>query len=333
MTHTEDSAMPLPRREFLRLTAGVIALPATPFPAMAQAYPSRPVRIIVGVPPGGPIDLSARLVGQWLSDRLGQPFVVENRPGAGGNIGTETVVRAPPDGYTLLLAFAAAAINASLFERLSYEFIRDIAPVASINHIPLVLVALPALPVRTVAELIAFTKANPGKINLATPGTGTAPQVAAELFKMMTGIDVVTVRYRGTAGALTDLLGGQVQVMFDAVPTSIEHVRAGRLRALAVATARRLEVLPDVPTVAETVPGYEASGWCGVCAPKNTPVEIVDKLNAEVNAALADPRIKARLADLGAIAFAGSPADFARFIATETEKWAKVIRFAGIKPE
>jgi tripartite-type tricarboxylate transporter receptor subunit TctC len=325
--------MRIPRRNVLHLAAGAAALTALPRAARAQGYPNRPVRIIVAVPPGGPIDMSARLIGQWLAERLGQPFVVENRAGAGGNIGTEVVVRAPADGYTLLLAFASSAINASLFENLNYNFIRDIAPVASINHIPLILEAHPSFPARNVGELLAYAKANPGEANLATPGTGTAPQVAAELFKMMTGVDIVTVRYRGTAPALIDLLGGQVQLMFDAVPTSIEHIRTNRLRALAVASRTRLDVLPDVPTVAETVPGYEAAGWCGVCAPRNTPHDIVELLNREVNAALADSRIKARLADLGATPFSGSSQSFAAFIAAETEKWAKVIKFASIKPE
>jgi tripartite-type tricarboxylate transporter receptor subunit TctC len=321
------------RRTVLRLAMGAVALPALSRLASAQAYPSRPVRIIVAVPAGGPIDMSARLIGQWLSERLGQPFIIENRAGAAGNIGTEAVVRAPADGYTLLLAFAASAINAALFDNLNYNFIRDIAPVASVNHIPLILEAHPAFPVRTAGELIAYAKANPGKVNIATPGTGTAPHVAAELFRMMTGVDIVTVRYRGTAPALIDLLSGQVQVMFDAVPTSIEHIRANRLRALAVAAKTRLEVLPDVPTVADSVPGYEAAGWCGLCAPRNTPREIVDLLNREVNAALADPKIKARLDDLGATPFAGTAGDFAAFIAAENEKWAKVIKFANIKPE
>jgi tripartite-type tricarboxylate transporter receptor subunit TctC len=321
------------RRTVLRLAMGAVALPALSRVTSAQAYPTRPVRIIVAVPPGGPIDMSARLIGQWLSERLGQPFIIENRAGAAGNIGTEAAVRAPADGYTLLLAFAASAINAALFDNLNYNFIRDIAPVASINHIPLILEAHPAFPVRTAGELIAYAKANPGKVNIATPGTGTAPHVAAELFRMMTGVDIVTVRYRGTAPALIDLLSGQVQVMFDAVPTSIEHIRTNRLRALAVATKTRLAVLPDVPTVADSVPGYEAAGWCGLCAPRNTPRDIVDMLNKEVNAALADPKIKARLDDLGATPFAGSPSDFAAFIATETEKWSKVIKFANIKPE
>jgi tripartite-type tricarboxylate transporter receptor subunit TctC len=321
------------RRTALRLAISAVALPALLRVASAQAYPTRPVRIIVAVPPGGPIDMSARLIGQWLSERLGQPFIIENRAGAASNIGTEAVVRAPADGYTLLLAFAASAINAALFDNLNYNFIRDIAPVASINHIPLILEAHPAFPVRTAGELIAYARANPGKVNIATPGTGTAPHVAAELFRMMTGVDIITVRYRGTAPALIDLLSGQIQVMFDAVPTSIEHIRANRLRALAVATKTRLEVLPDVPTVADAVPGYEAAGWCGLCAPRNTPRDIVDLLNKEVNAALADPKIKARLDDLGATPFAGSPSDFAAFIAAETEKWAKVIKFANIKPE
>jgi len=321
------------RRTVLRLAMGAVALPALSRVTSAQAYPTRPVRIIVAVPPGGPIDMSARLIGQWLSERLGQPFIIENRAGAAGNIGTEAAVRAPADGYTLLLAFAASAINAALFDNLNYNFIRDIAPVASINHIPLILEAHPAFPVRTAGELIAYAKANPGKVNIATPGTGTAPHVAAELFRMMTGVDIVTVRYRGTAPALIDLLSGQVQVMFDAVPTSIEHIRTNRLRALAVATKTRLAVLPDVPTVADSVPGYEAAGWCGLCAPRNTPRDIVDMLNKEVNAALADPKIKARLDDLGATPFAGSPSDFAALIATETEKWSKVIKFANIKPE
>ncbi|MCC6775894.1 MAG: tripartite tricarboxylate transporter substrate binding protein [Hyphomicrobiales bacterium] len=325
--------MKLGRRRFLHLAAGAVALPASPGMVRAQAYPSRSVRIIVAVPPGGPIDLAARLIGQWLSERLGQPFVVENRPGAGNNIGTEAVARAPADGYTLLVTAAAAAINASLFEKLGYNFLRDLAPVASINHIPLILVVHPSFPPTTVSELIAFAKANPGKVNLATPGLATAPDLACELFKMMTGVDIVTVRYRGSPAALTDIIGGQVQMGFDAVPTAIDHVRAGRLRALAVAMPTRMEVLPNIPTVAETVPGFAASGWCGLCAPKATPADIVNRLSQEVNAALADPGTKARLADIGAIPFATSPAEFTKFIADETEKWAKVIKFADIKPQ
>jgi len=321
------------RRQFLHLAAGAAALPAVSRIAGADTYPSRPVRIIVGVPAGGPIDLSARLIGQWLSDRLGEPFVVENKPSAAGNIGAETVAHAPPDGYTLLMAFASSAINATLYENLNYNFLRDIAPIASVNRIPLILEVNPGLAVNTVAEFIAYAKANPGKVNLATPGIGTAPDVAAELFRMMTGIDVVIVRYRGTPAAVTDVLSGQVQAMFDAVPTSIGHIKSGKLRALAVATAGRLEVLPEVPTVAETVAGFEAAGWAGVCAPRDTPAEIIDKLNREINAGLVDPQLKARLANLGAIPFAGSAAEFRRFIADETEKWAKVIRFANLKAE
>jgi tripartite-type tricarboxylate transporter receptor subunit TctC len=325
--------MKLPRRSFLQLAAGAAALSALPHIARAQAYPSRPVRIIVAVPAGGPIDLAARLMGQWLSERLGQPFVVENRPGAGNNIGTEAVARAPADGYTLLVTAAAAAINATLFPKLSYNFLRDFAPVASINHIPLILAVHPSFPAATVSDLIAYAKANPGKVNMATAGLATAPDLAAELLKMMTGVDIVVVRYRGSPAVMTDLIGGQVQTAFDAVPTSIEHVRTGRLRALAVASPTRLDVLPDVPTVADSVPGFAASGWCGLCAPKATPAEIVDLLNKEFNAGLIDPRIKDRLADLGAISFSTSPSEFTKFISDETEKWAKVIKFAGIKPE
>ena len=325
--------MKFPRRQFLHLVAGAATLPAMSRVARAQAYPSRAVRIIVAVPPGGPIDLGARLIGQWLSERLGQPFVVENRPGGGNNIGTEAVARAPADGYTLLVTAAAAAINATLFNKLNYNFLRDFAPIAGINHIPLILVANPSFPVASVPELIAYAKANPGKVNLATPGLATAPDLAGELLKMMTGVDIVVVRYRGSPAAQTDLIGGQVQTAFDAVPTSIEHVRTGRLRALAVASPTRLEVLPNLPTVAETVPGFAASGWCGLCAPKATPAEIVDRLNREVNAALVDPKIKARLANIGAVSFSTSPVEFTKFIADETEKWAKVIKFAGIKPQ
>ena len=325
--------MKLPRRRFLHLIAGAATLPAMSRVAKAQAYPSRAVRIIVAVPPGGPIDLGARLIGQWLSERLGQPFVVENRPGGGNNIGTEAVAHAPADGYTLLVTAAAAAINATLFNKLNYNFLRDFAPIAGINHIPLILVANPSFPVKSVPQLIAYAKANPGKINLATPGLATAPDLAAELLKMMTGADIVVVRYRGSPAAQTDVIGAQVQTAFDAVPTSIEHVRTGRLRALAVASPTRLEVLPNLPTVAETVPGFAASGWCGLCAPKATSAEIVDRLNREVNAALVDPKIKARLANIGAVSFSTSPSEFTKFIADETEKWAKVIKFAGIKPQ
>jgi len=325
--------MKLPRRQFLHLAASAAALPAVSRIAWAQGYPNKPVRIIVPVPAGGPIDLAARLIGQWLAERLGQPFVVENRPSAGGHVGIEAVARALADGYTLLLALAGSAINATLFERLNYDFIRDIAPIATINHIPLVLASNPLFPPKTVPELIAYAKANPGKVNMATAGVGTMPQVAGELFKMLTGADIVSVRYRGSASAVTDLLGGQVQVAFDAVSSTIEHIKSGRLRALGVSTGKRLDVLPDVATVGEAVPGFEATGWCGLCAPKATPAEIIDLLNKEVNAGLADPKIRTRLADLGAIPFVTSPGAFATFIADETEKWGKVIKFANIKPE
>jgi tripartite-type tricarboxylate transporter receptor subunit TctC len=330
----EVHIMKLPhRRQFLHLAACAAALPTSSRIARALTYPTRPVRIIVGVPAGGPIDISARLIGQWLSERLGQQFIIDNRPGAGGNLATETVVRASPDGYTLLLAYASSAINASLFDKLNYDFIRDVTPVASINRIPLVLEAHPSFPAKTVPQLIAYAVASPGKVNMATPGNGTAPQVAGELFKMMAGVNMVHVPYRGSGPMLTDLLGGQVQVSFDGLSSSIEHIRAGRLRALAVTTAARLEALPDIPTVGETVSGYEASGWCGVAAPKNTPMEIVDQVNKEINAGLSDPKMKARLADLGTTPFLGSRSDFGKFIADETEKWAKVIKFAGIKAE
>jgi tripartite-type tricarboxylate transporter receptor subunit TctC len=325
--------MKLPRRRFLHLAAGAVALPAVSRIASAQAYPTRPVRIIVGFPAGGPADIIARLMGQWLSERLGQPFVIENRPGAGSNIGTEVAVRAPSDGYTLLLANTTNAINATLYDNLNFNFIRDIAPVASIVRGPNVMEVHPSFPAKTVPEFIAYAKANPGKINFASGGNGSTAQLAGELFKMMADVDMVQVPYKGSAPALTDLLGGQVQVMFDLVISSIEHIRAGRLRALAVTTATRLRALPDIPTVGDFVPGYEASSWQGVGAPKNTPAEIIDKLNKEINASLADPKIKARLADLGGIATAGSPVDFGKLIAEETEKWAKVIRAANIKAD
>jgi tripartite-type tricarboxylate transporter receptor subunit TctC len=328
-----EGKMKLPRRQFLHLAAGAVALPALGRMGQAQSYPSRPVRWVVSFPPAGPSDILARLIGQYLSERLGQPFVIENRPGAGGNIGTEAVVRAPADGHTLLLVMPPNAINATLYDNLNFDFIRDIAPVASIIRAPNVMEINPSVPARTVAEFIAYAKANPGKINMASGGNGTSQHVAGELFKMMTGVDMVHVPYRGSPLALIDLIAGQVQVMFDPLPSSIEHIRAGKLRALAVTTAMRSNALPEVPTIADTVPGYEASGWFGVGVPRNTPSEIVDKLNREVNAALSDPRIKARLADLGGTVAPGSPADFGKLIADETEKWAKVIKFAGIKPE
>ena len=325
--------MKLPRRKFLHLAAGAAALPFAPHVARAQAYPTRPVRLIVPLAPGGATDIVARLMGQWLSERLGQPFIIENRPGAGGNIGTDTVVKARPDGYTILMASTTNAINATLYDKLSFNFIRDIAPVATISRNTLVMVVHPSLPAKTVPEFIAYAKANPRKLNMASPGNGSPNHVSGELFKMMTGVDMVHVPYRSGGPALTDLLGGQMQVMFPATVSSIEYIRAGRLRALAVTAATRSDELPDIPTVAEFVPGYEASNWFGVGAPKATPAEIVEKLNEEINAGLADPNIKARLAELGAMVLASSPADFGKLIAEDTEKWAKVIKSAGIKPE
>jgi tripartite-type tricarboxylate transporter receptor subunit TctC len=325
--------MKLPRRNFLHLAAGAAALPAVSHIAWAQEYPTKPVRIIVGFAPGGGADIAARLIGQWLSERLGQSFVIENRPGAGSNIATEAVVRAPSDGYTLLLVSAPAAINATLYEKLSFNFIRDIAPVASISHVPHVMVVHPSFPAKTVPEFIAYAKANAGKINMASAGNGSTPHVAGELFKMMAGVNLIHLPYRSAGPALTDLLGGQVQVMFDNMASSIEHIRAGKLRPLAVTTTMRSETLPDVPTVSEFVPGYEVSNWFGVGAPKATPAEILDRLNKEINAGLSDPKMKARLAELGGTALSGTPADFAKLIVDETEKWGKVIRAANIKPE
>jgi tripartite-type tricarboxylate transporter receptor subunit TctC len=324
--------MTLPRRAFLQLVVSAAALSESSHIARAQTYPTRPVRIIVGFPAGGVGDILARLMGQWLSERLGQPFVVENRPGAAGNIAAEAVVQASPDGYTLLFVGVNHAINATLYENLKFNFIRDIAPVASLIRTPNVIVVNPSVPARTLPEFIAYAKANPGKISMASAGIGTSAHMTGELFKMMAGVDMVHVPYRGGAPAINDLLGGQVQVLFSIVVETIEHIRAGKLRALAVTTATRLDVLPHIPTVAEVLPGYEASGWQGVGVPKNTPTEIMDKLNKAINAGLADPKIKARLADLGGIVLAGSPADFGRLIAAETEKWGKVIRAANITP-
>jgi tripartite-type tricarboxylate transporter receptor subunit TctC len=324
--------MELPRRQFLRLVAASAAAPALSPVAWAQAYPSRPVRIIVGQLPGGPPDILARLLGQWLSERLGQPFVIENRPGAGGNIGTEGVARAPADGHTLLLVTTANAINATLYDKLNFNFIQDIAPVASIIRQPYVMLVHPSVPAKTVPEFIDYAKANPGKLNMASVGNGTGTHVTGELFKMMAGLNMVHVPYRGGATAIPDLIVGQVQVMFLAPQaTVIEHVKAGKLRALAATTATRSEALPDIPTVGEFVAGYEASAWFGIGAPKNTPAEIVDRLNKEISAALADPRIKGRLADEGGGQLALSPADFGKLIAEETEKWAKVVRAANIR--
>ena len=323
--------MKVSRREFLYLAAGAAALPTVTRIAGAETYPTRPVHIIVGYAPGGATDIMARLVGQWLSERLGQQFVIENRPGAGSNIAAEAVVRAPADGYTLLLVGVSNAINATLYDRLNFNFIRDIAPVAGIIRDTYVMVVNPSFPAKTVPEFVAYAKADPGRINFGSAGIGSPNHVTGELFKIMTGVNLLHVPYRGIALALSDLLGGQVQVAFASMPSSIEFVRAGRLRALAVTTATRSEVLPDVPTVGEFVPGYEASAWYGIGAPKATPAEIVDKLNKEINAALADPKMKARLADLGGTPFLGSPADFGKLIAEDTERWGKVVEFSGAK--
>jgi tripartite-type tricarboxylate transporter receptor subunit TctC len=325
----EGPQMRLPRRQFLRLAAGAAALPAVSRIARAQSYPSRPVRIIVGFSAGGSADIVARLIGPWLSERLGQSFIIENRTGAGGNIATEAVVRAPPDGYTLLLVNPANAINATLYDKLNFSFIRDIGPVAGIIRMPNVMVVNPSVPAKTLPEFIAYAKANPGKINMASAGNGTAIHVSGELFKMMTGVNMVHVPYRGAPPALTDLIGGQVQVMFDNMPNSIEHIRGGRLRPLAVTTATRWEGLPDVPTVGDFVPGYESSAWAGI----GVPAETVDKLNKEVNTALADPKMKARLADLGAVPMPMTHIEFGKFVTVETEKWGKVVKFSRAKPD
>jgi len=329
----ERHPMNLPRREFLHLAAGAAALPAVSRIAWAQAYPSRPVRLIVGFAPGGTTDITARLIGQWLSERLGQQFLIENRTGAATNIATEAVVRAPADGYTLLLVTASNAINATLYDKLGFNFIRDIAPVAGIIRYPLVMQVNPSFPAKTVPEFISHAKSNPGKVSYGSGGIGTSIHVASELFKMMAGIDMIHVPYRGGAPAMTDLMGGQIQVVFNPVPESMEHIKAGKLRPLAVTGATRSEALPDVPTVGDFVPGFEASALQGIGAPKDTPAEIVEKLNKEINAGLADPKLKARFADLGATVFVVSPADFGKFVADETEKWAEVIKFAGAKAE
>jgi tripartite-type tricarboxylate transporter receptor subunit TctC len=324
--------MKLPRRKFLYLAASAAALPVASRIANAQTYPARPVRIIVPFAPGGATDIIARFMGQWLSERLGQQFVIENRPGAGSNVGTEAVVNAPPDGYSLLLVGASSAINVTLYEKLNFNFLRDITPVAGIISIPFIMAVNPSFPAKTVSEFIAYTNVNPSKVNMGSGGNGTAGHLSGELFKMMARVDMVHVPYRGEAPALTDLLGGQVQVIFATVPASIEYIRAGKLRPLAVTSARRSEVLPHLPTVGEFLPGYEASTWTGIGAPKNTPTDVVDKLNKEINAVLADPKSKARLAPLGA-SLAGSPADFGKFLADEVEKWAKVVKFSGARPD
>src|SRR5438445_10736487 len=325
--------MKLLRRKFLELTGGIVAAAAFPQFALADNYPTRPVRIIAGFAAGGGVDITARLIGQWLADRLGQSFVVENRAGAGGNIGTEAVVTATPDGYTLLLATVPNAVNASLYEKLSFNFVRDIAPVAGVIRVPMVVLVHPSVPAQTLAEFIAYAKANPGKVNMASAGSGSAPHMAGELFKMMTGVDMVHVPYRGQGPALSDLLGGQVQILFAAAPGTADHIKTGKLRALAVTTAARMAELPEIPTVGDSVPGYEASQWYGFAAPKNTPGELGGKLNKEINAAIADPGMKAKLAAIGGAPMPGSPADFGRLITDETEKWGKVVRTGGLKPE
>ena len=325
--------MQLRRRHFLRLAAGAAVLPAVTRLASAQAYPARPVRLIIGYTPGGSADLTARLMAQWLSEQLGQQFLVESRPGAGTNLATEAVVNATPDGYTLLLVAPANAINATLYEKLNHNFIRDIAPVGGINRFPNVMEVNPAVPAKTVPEFIAYAKANPGKLNMASSGAGSTIHVSGELFKMMTGVDMIHVPYRGSAPALTDMIGGQVQVMFDNIPTSIEHIRAGKLRVLAVTGTERSNLLPDVPILADFVPGYEASAWYGIGAPTNTPPEIINKLNAAMNVILAEPAVKERFASMGATLIASSPGEFGKYVAEETEKWAKVVKFSGAKPD
>jgi tripartite-type tricarboxylate transporter receptor subunit TctC len=323
--------MKLPRRKFLHLAAGAAALPGLPLVAGAQTYPARPVRIVVGFPPGGGADIAARLMGQWLSDRLGQQFVIDNRPGAASNIGTEAVVRASPDRYTLLLVGASNAINAAPYEHLNFKFIRDIAPVASIVRVTNVMEVHPSVPAKNIPDFIAYAKTNPGKINMASAGNGSPAHVAGELFKMMAGVNLVHVPYRGIGPALTDLLGGQVQVLFDSMPTAIEYIRARKVRALAVTSETRWDGQSDIPAMSEFLPGFEANSWFGIGAPKNTPDAVVERLNKEINAGLSDPTLKARFADLAATVFIGSPTEFGTFIAAETEKWSKVIRAANIK--
>ena len=321
------------RRNFLKLAGGALAAPTLPRLALALDYPARPVRIIAGFTAGGGVDITARLIGQWLAQRLGQSFVIENRPGAGGNIGTETVVNAAADGYTLLLATVPNAVNASLYEKLNFNFIRDTAPVAGIIRVPMVMLLNPSVPAKTVPEFIAYAKANPEKVNMASAGNGTAPHLAGELFKMMAGVNLVHIPYRGQGPALTDLLGGQVQVLFATTPGTTDYISTGKLRALAVTTAARAEVLPELPPIGDFVPGYETSQWYGISAPGKTPAEIVDKLNKEINAALADPGMKAKFAAIGGEPLPGSAAEFGKLIAEETEKWAKVVRAAGLKAE
>jgi tripartite-type tricarboxylate transporter receptor subunit TctC len=323
--------MNLSRRQFLHLATGAAALPALSRIVQAQTYPSRPVRIIVGFAAGGGYDIVARLMGQWLSERLGEPFVIENRPGAATNIATQVVVSAPPDGYTLLLVGPTNAINTTFYQKLNFDFIRDIAPVASITRQPQVMLTNPSFPAKTIPEFIKYAKTNPGKINMSSPGVGSISHLAGELFKMMAGVNLVHVPFNGNSPALTALLGGQVEVSVASLPSAIEFIRTGKLLGLAVTTSTRSEALPDLPAVGELVPGYDVSAWYGVGAPKDTPAEVIDKINKEINAGLADPKLKARLADLGGTPFALSPAEFGKFIANETEKWAKVIRALNIK--
>ena len=321
------------RRRFLHLTAGAAVFPITSRLARAQAYPSRPVRLIVPFAPGGTTDVLARLIGNWLSERLHQPFIIENRPGGGANIGTEAVVNAAPDGYTLLIVSPANANNTTLYDKLTYNFLRDIAPVSGIASAPNIMEVNPAVPTRTVGEFIAYARANPGKISFGSAGTGTSQHLSGEMFKMMTGLDLIHVPYRGEAPALTDLLGGQVQLMFLTMASSIEHIRSGKLRPLAVTAKIHVDALPGVPTLAEFLPGFEASVWFGIGAPKNTPIDVIDRLNMEIEASFADPKMKAQLAGLGAIPMSMTPAVFGRFVTEETEKWAKVVKFAGIKAQ
>jgi len=325
--------MTIARRRLLQLAAGIVTLPLLASTARAQAYPARPIRVIVPQAAGGAADISARLIGQWLSERLGQPCTIENRPGAGGNIATEAVVTSAPDGYTLLLAGSFNAINATLYDKLSFNFIRDIAPVGGIMRNPLIMAVHPSIPAKTVVDLIAYAKANPGKLNFGSAGNGSPQHMAGELFKMMAGVSMVHVRYRGSAAMLTDLLRGEIHLAFDPILSSLDHVKSGKLRALAVTTATRSPALPDIPSVGEAVPGYESVGWVGIGVPRHTPVQIIEKLNAEINAGLADTAIRARLTDLGGAPLPGSPAEFGSLIAEQTERWGDVIRTAQIKPE
>ncbi len=325
--------MKLVRRKFLRLAAATVALPVAPSVGHSQSFPSRPVRIVVAFAAGGGVDITARLIGQWLSERLGQSFVTENRPGGGGNIGTEAVINAAPDGYTLLLSTVPHAVNATLYEKLNFNFIRDTAPVGGIARVPMAILLHPSVPVGSVPELISFAKANPGKLNMASAGTGSAPHMAGELFGFMAGVKMVHVPYRGQGPALADLLGGQVQISFATTPGTTDFIRSGKLRAIAVTTASRAEVLPELPPIAEFVPGYEASQWYGMSAPKNTPTEIISLINREINAGLADPKTKARFTEIGGEPLVGTPSEFGKFVVDETEKWAKVVKFTGMKPE